>query len=767
MSVSTRDFKRNDSIDFIDEPFDAMRMNPLILIHRQLRGRYHMVVLLGVLLMLCGGLSGYILVPPKYESKGVVRITPTLPSVLYQSEENQAPPMFESFLTTQAVLIASRETLESALDNGLVQAGWPAGNEGIAKLSHSLNVRRMRNEQVITVRVTDRDPKLAKAAVNAVLTSYVKREDEASGSTSNAREKVLITRIDELKQRREVLATNLRQTSGNLGLVAIQRLYAAKIKELEQINEKLANLEFAKSRLELQDGQDNSGEIMGGIYGTLLVKPDQQLVLLINSKSALKAEIYTQSRRLRPEHPAIVQLLRQLEAVRIQIQQRKDAIASTSKIATSEALSSDYSGNKDYEMILKSESVYRLQHEKISTDAADLDERRTKLMALTAQAESLDFRLEEAKTRLDQLQVEQSLEKEARFNIIAYGDLPLEPLSDRRAGVAFIGSILGAATAVGIVSLFGFLVGRCRFAEELLAFDTEAQILGILPDIGRGKKEVKSQAGIVVHQISSALSMMMPDSHSSIFAVSSPRSGEGKTSLSLALGSAFAATGVKTLVMDMDLVAQGLTRHLKLTGKRGVCHALGLAEGSGQIHQTSTSNLWVMPTGAFKGLDSRCLSPQKFRWLISALRKKFEIVVIDTGPILESLEATVATAAADQTILVASRGRKSRDVKAALSRLAHMQVRCCGLVFNRAAMSDCVYAEAMASRTKAWSQRLMNDALAGQSQSNEKKQAEFAGKSIDANNVAVTPALRLTKPDEVETSTVGSIKPDEQRRRAA
>ena len=159
MSVSTRDFKSNDSIDFMDEPFDAMHTNPLLLIHRKLRGRYRMVVLLGVLLMLCGGLSGYILVPPKYESKGVVRITPTLPSVLYQSEENQAPPMFESFLTTQAVLIASRETLESALDNGLVQAGWPAGNEGIAKLSHSLNVRRMRNAQVITVRVTDRDPK--------------------------------------------------------------------------------------------------------------------------------------------------------------------------------------------------------------------------------------------------------------------------------------------------------------------------------------------------------------------------------------------------------------------------------------------------------------------------------------------------------------------------------------------------------------------------------------------------------------------------------
>lgn len=767
MSVSTREVKRNDSVDFIDEPFDAMRTNPLLLIHRQLRGRYRLVVLLGVLLMLCGGLSGYILMPPKYESKGVVRITPTLPSVLYHSEENQIPPMFESYLTTQAVIISSRETLAAALANGLVQAGWPAGTKGIEELSRSMDVRRIRNEQVITVSVTNRDPKLAKAAVNAVLTSFVKQEHDVSGSTSSAREKALIVRIDGLKKERDVVASNMREVSENLGFGAVQSLYAAKVKELEQINKKLADLEFAKSRLQLQNGHDDSGEVMGSIHGTLLVKPDQQLVRLINSESAIKTEIYTQSRRLRPGHPAMVQLLRELEVIRIQIQRRKDNTASSSRIVSSEDVTTAPTNSSDYEMILRSESVYRLQHEKISADAADLDDRRNKLLTLIGQADSLNIRLEEAKTRLDQLQVEQSLEKVARFSIIAFGDLPLTPLTDRRAGVAFIGAIIGVGTAVSIVALFGLLVGRFRFAEELLAFDTEAQILGILPDIRRGKKEMKSQAGIVVHQISSALRMMMPDSHRSVFAVSSPRSGEGKTSLSLALASAFATSGAKTLVLDMDLIAQGLTRHLKLTGKRGVCNALGLAEGSGQIHQTTTSHLWVMPTGAFKGLDTRHLSPQKFRWLISALRKKFEIIIIDTGPVLESLEAAVATAAADQTILVASRGRKSRDVKAALSRLVQLQVRCSGLVFNRAAISDCIYAAAMTSRTKTWNERLMSEVLVGQSGSNEKQPEKVASESSDANKATNSPTLRLTKPDEEDTSTVGSINPKEQRRHAA
>lgn len=761
---------RNDSIDFIDEPFDAMRTNPFLLIHRQLRGRYRLVVLLGALLMLCGGLSGYVLIPPKYESKGVVRITPTLPSVLYQSEENQVPPMFESFLATQVVLIGSRETLESALEKSLIHAGWPSGNVGIAKLRRSLEVRRRRNEQVITVSVTHRDPEMAKAAVNAILISYVKQEHDASYATSNAKEKALKSRIDELQTQRNELAINMREASNNLGLGAIQFLYTAKVKELEQINEKLADLEFAKSRLQLLNGQDNSGEVMGSINGTLLVRPDSRLVQLINSQSALKAEIQTQSRKLRSGHPAMVQLFRELEATRIQIQLRKDAVAKSSQIRASEAMTLGHDNSSDYELVLKSEAVYRLQYEKISTDAADLDKRRTKLAAMSIQSQSINTRLDEAKTRLDQLLLEQSLEKAARFNIIAFGNLPLMPLSDKKAGMAFIGVVFGAGLSIAIVALFGTLVGRCRYAEELVAFDTEAQILGILPDIRHGKKEMRSQAGIVVHQISSTLRMMMPDSHHSVFTVSSPRSGEGKTSLSLALGSAFATTGVKTLVLDMDLIAQGLTRHLQLTGKRGVCNAMGLVEGSGQIHSTTTAKLWVMPAGAYKGLDPRSISPQKFRWLISALRKQFEIIIIDTGPVLESLEAAIATAASDQTILVASRGRKSRDVKAALARLAQLQVRCGGLVFNRAAMSDCIYAAAMTSRTKAWSERLGKDTFVDDDQypSKIKQYSKAAGNSTGTSKATDNTSLHLIVSDEDESSgAIGSIKPEEQRRRAA
>ncbi|MCH8315596.1 MAG: hypothetical protein IIA64_06445, partial [Planctomycetes bacterium] len=135
MSESTREYIRTETDELVDEPIDALRANPLQTIHRQLRGRYRVAVLLAVLLGLCGGIAGFALFPAKYESTGLVRITPTLPTVLYESEENRIPPMFESFITTQAALFRSTELLQDALDHGgLVAAGWEPGPEGVARL---------------------------------------------------------------------------------------------------------------------------------------------------------------------------------------------------------------------------------------------------------------------------------------------------------------------------------------------------------------------------------------------------------------------------------------------------------------------------------------------------------------------------------------------------------------------------------------------------------------------------------------------------------
>lgn len=766
MSESTREYIRTETDGLVDQPIDALRANPLQTIHRQLRGRYRVATLLAVLLGLCGGIGGYALVPVKYESMGLVRITPTLPAILYESEDNRIPPMFDSFVTTQAALFRSTELLQVVLDHGgLVAAGWEPGPEGVARLQRALDVRRNRGEQMISVRVTHTDPRLAQSAVNALLSTYVQREDMRSGLTNSAREGKLVERVTQLEEELGDLNVQMLRASDHLGTGAVRRQHTAKLHELETLEKQLADLALASSVLDLPNGIKRSAKIVANLDSILSIHMDGQLDDLQQEEAKLEARIATLSRRLKPKHPVMIQELRQLDAVQAQIRRREGELAS-------HAGEGDFADAVDAAMatprsrIHRAESVYRSLRDQVSAEIANLGRKQLQLTDLHAQSEKVKRRLDEARTRLDQLRVERGFDKMARISVLAFANLPLAPVSDKRAGITFIGAMFGSGFAVGLVVLFGLAAARCRFAEELDVFQDEAPVIGVVPDIGNHSRDAKAQAGIVVHQICNALYVTSSHDLHPVYAVTSPSCGEGKTSIALAMGASFAAVGCKTLVADLDLVAQGLTRHLKLQSKNGLCQALGMAEGAGQVHRTTTSNLWVLPTGRPKDTAPRQLSPAKVKWLIEALRARFEVIVLDTGPILESLEAPVAVGAADQTVLVTARGRSLRDVRAALARLRQLHADCQGLVLNQAASVDCRHAAALSSRTNAWADQPSFQAVSEQPSSAPASAEKYDPSSSSPHDQEHEPRLRLT-PSPIEPVKDPAVEDDRRRKRAA
>ena len=766
MSESTREYIRTETEELIDEPIDVLRANPLQIIHRQLRGRYCVAFLLTVLLSLCGGFAGFVLITPKYESVGLVQVAPTLPAVLYESEENRIPPLFDSFVMTQAALLRSTELLEDALENGgLVEAGWQSGPHGVARLQNALAVRRNRLEQVISIHVTHPDPWLAQAAVNALLATYVQREDDRSGMTISARERQLVERQAQLEEESENLKAQTLVASDRLGVTAIQRLHMVKLHELEALDQNLANLALAASVLEMPNGADSSAKILASLDIALgEVRVDEQLDDLQQQEAELKGELATLSRKLKPKHPAMIEMLRQLDAIRMQIRLREAELArEANKVDSADAVAAGTPADR----IRHAASVYQSFRDQANAEVAHLGRQRSELAEIHARSEDVKKRLDETRTRLDQLRVEQGLDKKARISILALGTLPLSPASDKRVGTTFIGTMLGAGLAVGIVVLFGLARARCRFAAELDIFQDEVPVIGVLPDISRNSRDAKAQAGIVVHQLCSALNVTFNGDRHPVYAVTSPSCGDGKTSIALAMGASFAAAGCKTLVVDLDLVAQGLTRHLKLQSKYGLCQALGMAEGAGQVHHTTTTNLWMMPTGRPKTMASQHLSPSKLKWLIDALRDRFEVIVLDTGPILESLEAPIAVSAADRTVLVTTTGAKLGDIRAALARLEQIDAYCQGLVLNRAAAVDCRYAAALNTRTNEWTQRLSLRTTSQPAPSVRAASKKNDQHSSDPSDQEDKPRLRLTKPPVEQMPDQPMHDDDEQRRRAA
>src|SRR5207253_11483101 len=100
------------------------------------------------------------------------------------------------------------------------------------------------------------------------------------------------------------------------------------------------------------------------------------------------------------------------------------------------------------------------------------------------------------------------------------------------------------------------------------------------------------------------------------------------------------------------------------------------------------ADLSMLPVGTAQAHHAGMFSPAALRRILDEARKHFDIILIDSGPILGSIEATPACASADGVILTVSRGQQRPIVEKAMAHLRSIGARFAGVVFNRAQSKD-------------------------------------------------------------------------------
>ena len=85
--------------------------NPLLKIHRSMRGRYVLAAVLALLGAAAGGAAGYMTGEPGYVSKGAIRVVPTM---LNLDRADTVMQMYDRFMTSQAMILHEREAHRSS-----------------------------------------------------------------------------------------------------------------------------------------------------------------------------------------------------------------------------------------------------------------------------------------------------------------------------------------------------------------------------------------------------------------------------------------------------------------------------------------------------------------------------------------------------------------------------------------------------------------------------------------------------------------------------
>ena len=156
----------------------------------------------------------------------------------------------------------------------------------------------------------------------------------------------------------------------------------------------------------------------------------------------------------------------------------------------------------------------------------------------------------------------------------------------------------------------------------------------------------------------------------------------------MALGLSFAACGSRTLLIDCDLIGAGLTRRLGVQSETGILEAALNRSVLENIRTTEITDVAILPVGSSGALHASTLSPNALRRIISEAKKHFDVILIDTGPILGSIEASLVATVADGIVLTVARGQQRQLIEKSLRHLMSIGAKICGVVFNRAQARD-------------------------------------------------------------------------------
>jgi polysaccharide biosynthesis transport protein len=679
--------------------------SPLVIfqrLHRLLRGRYWLAFILAALGGAAGAVGGWMASEPKYQSVGSIRIVASLPVKLIPDSINQVPAMFQAYVKTQANYIQHPRVI----DRAMASEGWRSLGRGSTprereRFLDSLQVTTDReNPEWIYVKFTDPDRRATKIAVEEIIESYA----EIWGKEEMIITPGLIADLNRLKAAHEheikVVRSRMETLSKKWNTSDLTSLQNSRSKDLEQIARAAENLEAQIRQAEIDmaaRGENPEAEVQEQDPMALafeIAKVERGVAALVDRYTILAGELRSlRAQGFTDRHPTVRRLSGDVEAARGQVE---DAVigflAKGGAVLPGAAMVMGAISPQQFEAMKQTLVLQKADLQRMQEQMGFLISDRFEMESLQKELKKKEDDLAYVDKRLYTIDVEaESTETMSnRIKIISKGEEPTAPWSDSRKKLAAMGLVFGGGLPVALVMILGLLDGRFRFSDEATDPKRHVTLLGILPYLPQQMHDPE-QASIAAHCVHQIRTLLQIGSHMhdrSVFAVTSPTAGDGKTSLSLSLGLSFAATGAETCLIDFDMIGGGLTSGMQAKSPSGLMDAIDAGTIDDAVRPTSFPHLSIIPAGADDARHVSRLSPTSVRRIIEQAKARYDIVVIDTGPILGSIEASLACSASDGVILALGRGQQRSQADRAIEHLQAIGAHLMGIVFNRAQAGD-------------------------------------------------------------------------------
>ncbi len=250
--------------------------------------------------------------------------------------------------------------------------------------------------------------------------------------------------------------------------------------------------------------------------------------------------------------------------------------------------------------------------------------------------------------------------------MIGKGRIPNEPSKPNRKLIALVGLI------IGFVSSFGFILIKDYFNDSIKTpsdiQNENINVLAWIPLIEKnGKKEGESEELVILEKPDSApseafraikarIQFSKVDSGSpKTILITSPAEKEGKTLVSVNLAISYAKSNRKTLLIDCDLRRPRVHTVLNSNKKPGLVDYLFKKASLDDIIKNSLiHNFSYIPAGTFPFYPAEILESNTMKNFLDEMRNMFDIIILDSAPIVAVVDSEILSKIVDASILVVS-----------------------------------------------------------------------------------------------------------------
>jgi len=620
---------------------------------------------------------------PQFRASATLEIQRQETQIIEGADVEPATIADAEHMATQYELLRSRalaervaEVLDLASDKRFAdQEGDRAARltEATDAVQDSLDVLPVSRSRIIEVRV--RVPYAAETAriANAVAENFIEMNLERRYNATSYARRFLEERLATTKTALEQAERDLNDYSREQGILDLSSAGGSELgssldaSSLIAINAALteAQQESISAELRYIEARDSPS--------TRDFLDNEGIKELSTRRSEFVAEYEKNLSKFQPEWPEMKELRARIEAL--------DREMEAEQVRFVGALKSAFTSAQQRVVALEQKVV------ELKDQVQDLRDRSIEYSILSREADTLRGQYDALLQRFKEVSIASGIGA-SQVSIVDRAEAPLLPFEPELRSELIRALVLSLALAIGLALLLEFIDDTIKAPDDV-KIKLGLAVLGVVPNL-KGKPKIatllrdpRSPVSEAFSSIRTALQFSTPNGAPKTVLVTGNRPYEGKTSTVLSLAVAFANTGVRVLIVDADL------RRPSFSAPAGTSVGLSgyLTKGVSlrdHVVPGAFDNVYLLPAGVVPPNPAELLSSVRLKRLIEEASALFDIVIVDSPPVLDFADAPSLSSVCDATILVLQAGKVRRPAAMrTVNRLLEAQANLIGAILTK------------------------------------------------------------------------------------